>query len=162
MPEIDKKASSQLVDLMSDAQPRGSNLLSTHQLTQHHSRSAQDIDLLTGATTTQQNQTQPPAVKQDLFSFGSEQQQQQQQQPQQQAPKLAANDIMSLYNNAPAQSQYSAYTGNPVSRYILHCPVYMCKGHIYHKFSKNLAPLFGIPFTIVNLFCNEKFNTCCV
>ena len=39
----------------------------------------------------------------------------QQQQQQQQMPKLGANDIMSLYNTAPAQSQYSAYTGNPVS-----------------------------------------------
>ena len=118
MPEIDKKASSQLVDLMSDAQPSGSNLLSTHQSTQQHSRSAQDIDLLTGSTSSQQNQTQPPAVKQDLFSFDN--QQQQQQPSQQQAPKLGANDIMSLYNTAPAQSQYSAYTGNPVSIRILY------------------------------------------
>ena len=113
MPDIDKKAAPPIVDLMSDAQPSGSNLLSTtHQLTQQHSRSAQDIDLLTGSSTVQQNQTQPTEVKQDLFSFTD--QQQQQQQPQQ-IPKLGANDIMSLYNNTPVQSQYSAYTGNPVS-----------------------------------------------
>ena len=133
MPEIDKKASSQLVDLMSDAQPSGSNLLSTHQLTQQHSRSAQDIDLLTGSSTSsQQNQPQPPAVKQDLFSFG-DQQQQQQQPSQQQAPKLGANDIMSLYNTAPAQSQYSAYTGAPVSTRILYTVLFVLCAciHIY-------------------------------
>lgn len=112
MSEIDKKATSPLVDLMSDAPPGGSNLLSTHQLTQQHSRSAQDIDLLTGSSGSQRNQTQPNANKQDLFMFDNQQQQQQQQQ----TPKLGANDIMSLYNNAPAQSQYSAYTGSPVSK----------------------------------------------
>lgn len=126
MPEIDKKAGSPLVDLMSDAQPSGSNLLSTHQLTQQHSRSAQDIDLLTGSSGSQQNQTRPVEVKQDLFSFGDQQQQQQQQQ--QQMPKLGANAIMSLYNNAPAQSQYSAYTGAPVS---LHITFVLCIPYDY-------------------------------
>ena len=116
MSEIDKKATtSPLLDLTSNTQPTTSHL-STHQLTQQHSRSAQDIDLLTGSHDVQQNQAQPPpGVKQDLFTFDSQQQpQQQQQQPQ--MPKLGANDIMSLYNKAPVQSQYSAYTGTPVSR----------------------------------------------
>ena len=113
MPEIEKKATSPIVDLLTDTPADNTNLLSTHQLTQQYSRSAQDIDLLTGSGGGQQNQTQPE-IKQDLFSFGQQQQQQQQPQ-QQQAPRLGSNDIMSLYNNAPAQSQYSAYTGAPVS-----------------------------------------------
>ena len=113
MSEIDKKATSPLVDLMSGAPPSGSNQLSAHPLTQQHSRSAQEIDLLTGSSSSQQNQTKPDAVKQDLFMFGDQPQQQQQQ-----MPKLGSNDIMSLYNNAPVQSQYSAYTGTPVSEYL--------------------------------------------
>ncbi|XP_065891123.1 stromal membrane-associated protein 1-like [Dysidea avara] len=108
MSEIDKKATSPLVDMSSGASSTGSHL-SPHQSTQQqHSRSSQHIDLLTGSSQQSQQQQPQAEVKQDLFMFAEEQRQP--------GPKLGANDIMSLYNSAPVQSQqYSAYTGNPVN-----------------------------------------------
>ena len=110
MSEIDKKATSPLIDTSSGASASTGSHLSPHQSAQQqHSRSTQHIDFLTGSG----NQSQQQAQQQDLFMFAEEQRQ-----PATQGSKLGANDIMSLYNNTPVQSQqYSAYTGNPVSHY---------------------------------------------
>jgi len=112
MSEIDKKATSPLIDMSSGASSTGSHLSPHQSAQQQHSRSTQHIDLLTGSTAATDKQTQQETQK-DLFMFAEEQRK-----PTAQGPKLGANDIMSLYNNAPVQSQqYSAFTGNPVSAY---------------------------------------------